>query len=448
MNKLTRRGFVGASLAGTALPTTVWTRRSNPVPEDFRPVTLRPEIRKVVDACRHLALEELKPTRSQLERGFELHYSSYVADVCGCLYVADPLFIWKGDRLNGELASYRNKLERDGLDPEDVQQRVVNRWRDMKAFESAFDPQWREDYRSLYRLAGIDLAVEDVGHFSEPSFRAGLQHTARAGFVYDKIKADAVRVSGVDDLDAARQDEKVAILLHLHGANWFAMTPDPIQTLDLFFALGVRASQLTYHEQNSLASSDDFDGERDRGLSKLGKRVVRRMNELGIMVNLAHCGHRSGLDAIEASSEPVINAHTGCRAIYDHYKNEDDDYLRTLARKGGVAGMYAGYLSSDPDSGFSFNAWLPHLEHAVKVAGIDHVAIPSDLTFMPDYPPRPMSWSNWPYYTVGLVCRGFSDAEIRKLIGGNFLRLAKQVLDKRPWGPFIARGEGYNWVAR
>ena len=381
MNKLSRRGFVGASLAGAALPTHVWTQRSNPVPEDFRPVTLRPEIRKVVDACRHAALEELKPTRSQLERGFELHYSSYVADLCGCLYVADPLFIWQGDRLKGELESYQNKLERDGLDPEEIQQRVLNRWRDMKAFESAFDPQWRDDYRNLYRLAGVDLAVEDVGHFSEPSFRAGLQHTARAGFVYDKIKVDALRISGADDLEAARRDEKVAVLLHLHGANWFAMTPDPLQTLDLFFALGVRASQLTYHEKNSLASSDDFDGDRDSGLSLLGKRVVRRMNELGIIINLAHCGHRSGLDAIEASSEPVINAHTGCRAIYDNYKNEDDDYLRTLARNGGVAGMYAGYLSPDPDSGFSFNAWFPHLEHAIKVAGIDHVGIPfgSDL---------------------------------------------------------------------
>ena len=447
MNKLSRRGFVGASLAGAALPTRVWTQRSHPVPEDFRPVSLRPEIRKVVEACRHAALDELKPTRSQLERGFELHYSSYVADLCGCLYVADPLFIWKGDRLKGELESYRNKLEKEGLDREEIQQRVLNQWRDMKAFESAFDPQWREDYRNLYRLAGMDLAVEDVGHFHEPSFRAGLQHTARAGFVYDKIKADALRVSGVDDLETARKNEKVAVLLHLHGANWFAMTPDPLQTLDLFFALGVRASQLTYHEKNSLASSDDFDGERDAGLSLLGKRVVRRMNQLGMIINLAHCGHRSGLDAIEASSEPVINAHTGCRAIYDNYKNEDDDYLRTLARNGGVAGMYAGNLSPDPDSGFSFNAWFPHLEHAIKVAGIDHVGIPSDVTFMPDYPPRPMSWSNWPYFTVGLVCRGLSDVEIRKIIGGNFLRLAKQVLDKRPWGPFISRGEGYNWVA-
>ncbi len=363
----------------------------------------------MVDACRHAVLEELKPTRSQLERGFELHYGSYVADLSGCLYVADPLFIWKGDRLKRELEGYRNKLEREGPDREETQQRVLNRWRDMKAFESAFDPQWREDYRNLYRLAGMDLAVEDVGHFHEPSFRA--------------------------------------VLLHLHGANWFAMTPDPLQTLDLFFALGVRVSQLTSHEKNSLASSDEFERRRDAGLSLLGKRVVRRMNQLGMIVNPAHCGHRSGLDAIEVSSEPLMNAHTACRAVDDYYKNEDDDYLRTLARKGGIAGIMAADFSHDPDTNFSLNAWFPHLEHAIKVAGIDHVGVPSNVTFTPDDPPRPMSWSNWPYFTVGLVCRGLDDDEIRKIIGGNFLRLAKQVLDKQPWGPFISRGEGYNWVA-
>ena len=220
MKKVSRRGFVGASLAGATLPTRVWTQGSNPVPEDYRQVSLRPEIRKVVEASRQVLLDELKPNRSQLERGLELHYSSYVADVCGCLYVADPYFIWKGDRLAGDLESYRSKLEREGLDREEIEQRVILRWRSMKAFESAFDPQWRDDFRNLYRLSGLDLAVEDVGHFYEPSFHAGLQHVARAGFVYDKIKADALRISGVDDLETARQDEQVAVLLHLHGGNW------------------------------------------------------------------------------------------------------------------------------------------------------------------------------------------------------------------------------------
>ena len=115
MNKISRRGFVGTSLAGAALPTRVWTQRSNPVPEDYRPVSLRPEIQKLVEASRHVVLDELKPSRSQLERGLELHYSSYVADANGGLYVADGSFNWKGDRLEGELESYRDKLEQEGL---------------------------------------------------------------------------------------------------------------------------------------------------------------------------------------------------------------------------------------------------------------------------------------------------------------------------------------------
>ena len=189
----------------------------------------------------------------------------------------------------------------------------------MKAFESAFDPQWREDYRNLYRLAGLDLAVEDVGHSEmEPSFRAGLHHVARARL---RLRQDQNRRPagvGVDDLETAHKNEQVAVLMHLHGGNWIAMTADPLETVDLFFALGVRASQLTYHEKNTLVSSDDFDGNKDEGLSWLGKQVVRRMNELGMIINLGHCGRRSGLEVIEASEDPVLNAHTGCRALYDY----------------------------------------------------------------------------------------------------------------------------------
>ena len=123
MKKVSRRGFVGASLAGATLPTRVWTQGSDPVPEDYRQVALRPEIRKVVEASRQVILDELKPNRSQLERGLELHYSSYVTDVCGCLYVADPSWIWKGDRLAADLKSYRGKLEQEGLAPEEIDQR-------------------------------------------------------------------------------------------------------------------------------------------------------------------------------------------------------------------------------------------------------------------------------------------------------------------------------------
>ncbi len=91
----------------------------------------------------------------------------------------------------------------------------------------------------------------------------------------------------------------------------------------------------------------------------------------------------------------------------------------------------------------TFDDFSRHLEHAIQVAGIDHVAIGTDLTFLPHHTasgihkPHAMDWTNWPYFTGGLVCRGFSDDEIRKILGKNFLSFARQVLDPKPWGPLI-----------
>jgi membrane dipeptidase len=77
------------------------------------------------------------------------------------------------------------------------------------------------------------------------------------------------------------------------------------------------------------------------------------------------------------------------------------------------------------------------VEHAIETAGIDHVAIGSDRTFFPTWKPSPLDWTNWPYWTVGLVCKGLPDADIQKIIGANYLRYAERVLDKRPWGAVI-----------
>ena len=182
------------------------------------------------------------------------------------------------------------------------------------------------------------------------------------------------------------------------------------------------------------------------------------------MVDIAHCGDRSALDVIEASSEPVLLSHTACRAVYDdaadpryvklvmqqpyargveHPKktgsrNASDEILRALAERDGVAAFYTiDYVLGPDGSGRSFEKFAQHIEHAVKVAGVDHVAIGSDRTYVPCWEPEPMDWTNWPYWTVGLVCRGFSDEDVRKIIGGNALRYARRVLDKRPWGPLM-----------
>ena len=186
------------------------------------------------------------------------------------------------------------------------------------------------------------------------------------------------------------------------------------------------------------------------------------MNELGIMVDLAHSGEQSSHDMIEASTEPVLLSHTGCRAVYDDStnrgylekvfqqpyargatmptrpvsRNADDAMLKAVAAQGGLIAIYSidYVLGTGPES---FHTWYRHLEHAISVAGIDHVAIGTDRTFFPTWQPGALDWTNWPYWTVGLVCMGHTDNEIQEIIGGNFLRYARQVLDKRPWGAFM-----------
>ncbi len=422
---------------------------------DFR---VRHETLERIRAGHQVILDEIKPTKAQINRGLELHYNSFVADVQGSVQMSSTHGI-RGDRLQADLEPIRKELSQQNLDPDEFQRRVDAIHFNWKTFESAFDEQWIEESKALYQIAGVDLGVSDVAGPEENTFAAALNRVSRINFVYER-RNDLMRVAGVEDIERGIRSGKPSVLFHLAGVGCFAETEDPLGNLDLFYALGVRMSQLTYIQDNGLCCS--YLQEHDTGLTPLGKQVVRRMNELGIMVDLAHSGEQSSFDIIEASTEPVMISHTGCRTIYDDStnrgylekvfaqpyasgltqpskpgsRNASDESLRTVAEKGGLVAMYSidYMLGTGPES---FHAWYRHLEHAIGVAGIDHVAIGTDRTFFPGWQPGPLDWTNWPYWTVGLVCKGHSDAEIQKIIGGNFLRYARKVLDKRPWGAFM-----------
>ena len=399
---------------------------------------LRPKIRKRIQAGHQVLLDELKPTKAQIDRGLQLHYDSFVGDAQGSVSVT-----YAGGLISDRMSVIPGK---DRLKA--------------KTFESAYEKQWIEESRALYDIAGVTLASEDVAHPEDNNFQKALRLLARSSFVYDR-RDDLLRVTGFDTIERGRRENLPCVVQHMAATGAFADAEDPLATLDLFFALGVRSSQLTYIQKNALCCS--WLQHDDTGLTELGKRVVHRMNELGIMVDLAHCGHRTALEVIKASREPVLISHTACKAVYDDATNQAylnavlaqpyargvsrpdktgsrhvaDEALRALAKKGGVAAFYVIYYMLSKEGDRSFNAWYRHLEHAIEVAGIDHVAIGTDLTFFPSWPPSSLDWTNWPYWTVGLVCKGLSDEEIRKIIGGNYLRYCKQVLSKRPWGPFM-----------
>jgi len=423
-----------------------------------RGLRVRQETLDRIRAGHQVILDELTPTKAQIDRGLELHYNSFVADAQGSVQLSSTHGI-VGDRLREELEPYREELSRQDLGPEELGRRLAAIHFKRKTFESAFDEQWIDESRALYRIAGVDLGVCDVAGPEENTFEAALDRVSRINFAHDH-RDDIIRVAKLADIDRGIRTGTPGEMFHLAGVGCFAETSDPLRNLDLFYALGVRMSQLTYIQANGLCSS--YLQERDTGLTPLGRQVVRRMNELGIMVDLAHSGERSSYDMIEASTEPVLLSHTGCRAVYDDStnrgylekvfqqpyargammptrpvsRNADDAMLKAVAAKGGLIAIYSidYVLGTGPES---FHTWYRHLEHAISVAGIDHVAIGTDRTFFPIWKPAALDWTNWPYWTVGLVCKGHSDEEIQKTIGGNFLRYARQVLDKRPWGTFM-----------
>ncbi len=423
-----------------------------------RGLRVRQETLARIRAGHQVILDELKPTRAQIDRGLALHYNSFVADVQGSVQMSSTHGI-VGDRLRQDLEPYRGELAKQNLGPAESQRRLDAIHFRRKTFESAFDEQWRAESEALYRIAGVRLGVSDVAGPEQNTFAAALDRLARVNFVYDR-RGDLRRAVTIADIEQARRGGKPSVLFHLAGVGCFAETSDPLRNLDLFYALGVRMSQLTYIQANGLCSS--YLQERDTGLTPLGGQVVRRMNELGVMVDLAHSGERSAFDIIAASSEPVMISHTGCRAVYDDStnrgylekvfaqpyargltppgtpgsRNASDELMRAVAAQGGLVAIYAidYMLGTGPES---FLTWHRHLERALSVAGSDHVAVGTDRTFFPGWRPAPLDWTNWPYWTVGLVCKGHSDDEIQKIIGGNFLRYARRVLDKRPWGAFM-----------
>lgn len=411
---------------------------------------IRPSTWQRIEAGHEAILAELKPSKAQLDHGLALHYSSFVADVQGNVSPTSTLAL-QSDRMAAHLARIGANEDGAGL---------TEKHRKCRTFESAFDSQWVEESRALYAIAGVQVGLEDVAHPSENTFGKALEHVARCNFVYDQ-RDDMIHVASVRDIHRARDRGKPCSVWHLAGVGCFAETADPLTNLDLFFALGVRMFQLTYIQDNALCCSW-LQGDDDTGLTDLGKQVVRRLNQLGTMVDLAHCGDHSAMNIIETSSEPVLISHTACRSVYDDASNEkylsavlaqayahgvpkpertgsrnvSDEIIQAIAARDGLVAFYTIDYVLGPGAE-SFDVWFHHLEHAIDVAGIDHVAIGTDRTFFPTWRPAPLGWTNWPYLTVGLVCRGLPDEAIRKIIGGNYLRYIERVLDKRPWGEFL-----------
>ena len=274
-------------------------------------------------------------------------------------------------------------------------------------------------------------------------------------------------VSDPAQLQQAIAEKKIACMLGVEGGH---MIEDNLAYLDSFYKRGVRYLTLTWNNSTSWATSAmDETAKKDlalKGLTAFGKEVVQRMNRLGMMVDVSHVGEQTFWDAINTSTKPVIASHSCAHAICPVFRNLKDDQLKAIAKNGGVVHLnfYSGFLDSsfqtrlrdfnnnhrsERDSlrslkwpGYEIEEYflatypaeasqlrpplsllLDHLDHIVRVAGIDHVGIGSDFDGISSAPKELQDVTNMPLITKGLLKRGYSKADIRKILGENFLRV-------------------------
>ena len=198
-----------------------------------------------------------------------------------------------------------------------------------------------------------------------------------------------------------------------------------LQNLQHFAQRGVVYMTLCHNGDNDICDSAKGCNTHG-GVSRFGEQVIREMNRLGIMVDLSHAAEKSFYDALEISSVPIVCSHSSCRALCDHPRNLTDDQMRALAAKGGVAQttIYHGFLKKDGES--TILDAIAHLEHAIKVMGIDHVGLGTD--FDGDGGVRGLADSSELInFTRQLMARRYSERDIQKIWGGNFLRVMGQV---------------------
>ena len=280
---------------------------------------------------------------------------------------------------------------------------------------------------------------------------------------------DLMLATTADEIRRAVAEHKIAALMGVEGGH---MIDEDLRLLRDYAALGVRYMTLTHFKNNTWADAST-DKPAHNGLTAFGKDVVREMNRLGVMVDISHVADKTFFDALAVTRAPVIASHSSCRAIANHPRNMTDDMLRALAKNGGVVmiNYHVGFLSeefraaSEKQSGdivarnaamskkcggdeacstlesaridreamasgklprVTWDKIIEHIEHAVKVAGADHVGLGSDF----DGATMPFGMddvSKMPRITEALLNKGYSEVDVAKILGGNILRVMEQV---------------------
>ena len=399
-----------------------------------------------IDKPREVALGILKPTQAQIEHAWELHFGSTVFESYGFA----PRFAVDGEAINQAIKEGAARDELDDLRESSTMNRGATSERERKEFLDAM------------HAAGVTCIFQNAGEEGSDPLRLikRLAHFTRAT---DLMKPVLSKVTTPEEVEAVKKAGNVCLCFTGNGVplkqDWESVR-DEMRFIRIFHELGIRMMHLTYNRRNPIG---DGAGEpHDGGLSDFGHAVVKEMNKLGVIVDVAHSGWTTALDAAKASSKPMVASHTTCASLYKHFRGKPDDTIKAICDTGGLIGICCipRFLGGKGDIG----ALLDHLDHVMKKFGPQHAAIGCDTAYVSRFDKeerakiqkRPdgssplggagdrwehlwpkddyqttieaeqsVAWINWPLFTLGMIMRGHSDDDIRKVIGGNVMRVLK-----------------------
>ncbi len=217
--------------------------------------------------------------------------------------------------------------------------------------------------------------------------------------------------------------ESVKFLLTVEGGE---ALEGQLSTLRILFRIGIRSMTLTWNQRNQLADGV-WERESRGGLTTFGKAVIKEMNHLGMLIDVSHLSEAGFWDVISHTTKPIAATHSCCRALHDHPRNLRNEQLEALKKNQGIIGINfcPDFLGSQR---VTAETVMEHIEHAAGIAGVDHVGLGSDFDGIETTPAGLEDVSKIPLLTELLLKRGWKEEEIRKILGGNYIRVLQQVL--------------------
>ncbi len=443
--RATRRHFLKTSAGLLALGASSGFRIHAEQAAASAPSPLSPPNEKIQKA-REVALAVLKPSQKELDHGLELHANSLVFESYGFA----PRCAVDGD-------AFRAAVEAGASDSE-----LVDLREEMSMTRCAINAAERKEFLETFRAAGVTCIFQNAGEEGNDPLRL-LKRLARFTFTTDVMRDELFKAVKPDDIITAKKQGKLCLYFSGNGVplpQQWTNVRDELGFIRIFHQLGIRMMHLTYNRRNPLG--DGCGEPSGGGLSDFGRAAIQEMNRVGVIVDVAHSGWRTSLEAARASRKPMVASHTTAAALHRHIRSKPDEVIRAICDTDGLAGVCCipRFLGGAGD----IAVFLNHIEYIVKKFGAEHVAIGTDVSYVSRHeeverdkvpkrasggsalalpgarweqlwPPESgqpashaeasLAWTNWPLFTVGMIQRGLKDDDIRKIVGGNVLRVAR-----------------------